>query len=183
MHTSANSNSIPALLILYSTTDGHTRKIARFLGNQLAVHYEISLINIEDSVNVNVDNFDKIIIAASIRYGKFSLSLRRFADMQAGILNKKKTAFLSVNLLARKPEKNSVETNIYTRKFLRRAKWKPGLVCVVAGMLDYPKYNFFDRNIIRFIMKITGGPTDPKSTTEFTDWNRIKEFGNRVALF
>jgi menaquinone-dependent protoporphyrinogen oxidase len=165
------------LLILYSTTDGHTRKIARFLKNRLFGHYRISLIDIEDSAGVTPDSFDKILVAASIRYGKFSLALRWFADSHANVLNRKNTAFLSVNLVARKAEKSSPETNSYTRKFLRRSKWKPGLVCVVAGMLDYPRYDFLDRNIIRFIMKITGGPTDPKSTTEFTDWNKIKLFG------
>jgi menaquinone-dependent protoporphyrinogen oxidase len=165
------------LLILYSTTDGHTRKIGRFLQNRLFGHYRISLIDIEDSADITPDSFDKILVAASIRYGKFSLALRRFADSHADVLNRKNTAFLSVNLVARKAEKSSPETNSYTRKFLRRSKWKPGLVCVVAGMLDYPRYGFWDRNIIRFIMKITGGPTDPKSTTEFTDWDKIRLFG------
>ncbi|MBN1379285.1 MAG: menaquinone-dependent protoporphyrinogen IX dehydrogenase [Gammaproteobacteria bacterium] len=168
------------ILILYSTTDGHTRKIAQFLCDRMTEHSAISLVNIEDAANVEIESFDTILIAASIRYGKFNLLLRRFVDAQAGILNKKKTAFLSVNLIARKPEKNSPETNVYTRKFLRKTKWRPDLVCVVAGMLDYPKYNFFDRNIIRFIMKITGGPTDPTSTMEFTDWDKVKEFGDMV---
>ena len=29
-----------------------------------------------------------------------------------------------------------------------------------AGKLDYQRYRFMDRNIIRFIMLVTGGPTD-----------------------
>lgn len=170
------------VLLLYSTTDGHTRKIARYLRDHLdRGGYKVTLYDISDEEKPVIDDFDKIVIAASIRYGKFNRVMRRYADFNAKALNGKATAFLSVNLIARKPEKSSPETNIYTRKFLHRSKWKPNLVYVVAGMLDYPKYNFLDRNIIRFIMKITGGPTDPTSTVEFTDWDKVKAFAGEVA--
>lgn len=169
------------LLILYSTTDGHTKRIAQFLYDLLAEKNQpIKLLNIECSESVEFESFDKVVIAASIRYGKFNRQLRRFVACHTESLNSRKTAFISVSLVARKPEKNTPETNVYTRKFLHHIRWKPDLVYVAAGMLDYSKYNFFDRNIIRFIMKITGGPTDLSSTTEFTDWEMIKEIGNKM---
>ncbi len=49
-----------------------------------------------------------------------------------------------------------------------------------AGKLDYPKYGPFDRFMIRFIMWITKGPTDPTTVVEFTDWQQVEAFG-RVA--
>jgi menaquinone-dependent protoporphyrinogen oxidase len=35
--------------------------------------------------------------------------------------------------------------------------------------------------MIRFIMWMTKGPTDPNTITEFTDWNKVEEFGQMVA--
>ncbi|MEI7538802.1 MAG: flavodoxin domain-containing protein, partial [Comamonadaceae bacterium] len=52
---------------------------------------------------------------------------------------------------------------------------------VFAGKLDYPRYRFIDRQMIRFIMLITKGPTDPSVVVEFTDWQAVEEFGRTVG--
>ncbi len=172
---------MPSLLIIYSTTDGHTKKIAEFIRDRLTdKNYQVESFNVLDSIDVHIEKYEKVIVAASIRYGKFRRPLRQFISRNESKLNKVKTGFVSVNLIARKPEKNTPETNVYTRKYLKKISWKPDLVCVVGGMLNYPIYNFFDRQIIRLIMKITGGPTDPSSKLEFTDWNKLGEFADNM---
>ena len=50
-----------------------------------------------------------------------------------------------------------------------------------AGKLDYPRYGFFDRQMIRFIMLMTKGPTDPAAVVEFTDWQRVEAFARDVC--
>jgi len=35
--------------------------------------------------------------------------------------------------------------------------------------------------MIRFIMLITSGPTDPKTVIEFTDWSRVEAFAHAVC--
>jgi menaquinone-dependent protoporphyrinogen oxidase len=35
--------------------------------------------------------------------------------------------------------------------------------------------------MIRFIMLITKGPTDPNAVVEFTDWQRVDAFARLVA--
>jgi menaquinone-dependent protoporphyrinogen oxidase len=35
--------------------------------------------------------------------------------------------------------------------------------------------------MIRFIMWMTKGPTDPSTVVEFTDWDRVDAFGERLA--
>jgi menaquinone-dependent protoporphyrinogen oxidase len=52
---------------------------------------------------------------------------------------------------------------------------------VFAGKIDYPAYRAFDRQIIRAIMWITKGPTDPKTILEYTDWEQVKAFGELVS--
>ncbi|MDH3806445.1 MAG: menaquinone-dependent protoporphyrinogen IX dehydrogenase, partial [Gammaproteobacteria bacterium] len=79
------------------------------------------------------------------------------------------------------PEKNQPETNPYLQKFLRQISWQPQNLAVFAGKIDYPRYTFIDRQMIRLIMWITKGPTDPQTTIEFTDWNKVDEFGRLIA--
>jgi menaquinone-dependent protoporphyrinogen oxidase len=38
-------------------------------------------------------------------------------------------------------------------------------------------YGFLDRTMIRFIMWMTKGPTDPNTNVEFTDWDQVAKFG------
>ena len=83
-------------------------------------------------------------------------------------------------MVARKPEKNTPETNPYLQKFLRQITWKPKRLAVFAGKIEYQKYNFLDRLMIRLIMWMTKGPTDPETNIEFTDWNQVDDFGQVI---
>jgi menaquinone-dependent protoporphyrinogen oxidase len=35
--------------------------------------------------------------------------------------------------------------------------------------------------MIRFIMWMTKGPTDPTGKFDFTDWNEVEKFGGKIA--
>ena len=167
-------------LIIYSTTDGHTKKICERIKNFLTDGNLVELLSLEDAKKVDLSNFEKIIIGASIRYGKHSNELYRFINLNKNILDQKKGAFFSVNVVARKPEKNTAETNPYINKFLKISKWRPNKIKVFAGKVDYPNYNFFDKYIIRLIMFITNGPTDTSQSYEFTDWSKVDDFSEEL---
>ena len=98
------------------------------------------------------------------------------------ILDTKESVFFSVNVVARKLEKNTPDTNPYIQKFLKISKWRPKKIGVFAGKVDYPKYNFLDKYIIKFIMFITKGPTDTSQTYEFTDWSKVDNFAKEIWL-
>jgi menaquinone-dependent protoporphyrinogen oxidase len=171
-----------AILIVYSTTDGHTRRICERLQQLLvAGGDQVTLVPIEDAGTVELSGFDKLVIGASIRYGRHRPLVLKFMHANARILHAKPNAFFSVNIVARKPQKNRPETNPYLQKFLRQIAWRPRELDVFAGKLDYPRYGFFDRLMIRFIMWITRGPTDPATVVEFTDWQRVAAFAQRIA--
>jgi menaquinone-dependent protoporphyrinogen oxidase len=170
------------VLIVYSTTDGHTIRICQRL--QQVVEGEghaVTVVSVEDAGNVDLHPFDTIVIGASIRYGRHSRQVTDFIRRNTALLASKANAFFSVNIVARKPEKCQPDTNPYVRTFLRQISWKPQLLAVFAGKLDYPRYRFIDRWMIRFIMLITHGPTDPTAVIEFTDWRQVEAFGQRVA--
>ena len=167
-------------LIIYSTTDGHTKMICERIKNFLTDGNLVELLSLEDAKKVDLSNFEKIIIGASIRYGKHSKELYKFINLNKNILDQKKCAFFSVNVVARKPEKNTAETNPYINKFLKISKWRPNKIKVFAGKVDYPNYNFFDKYIIKLIMFITNGPTDTSQSYEFTDWSKVDDFSEEL---
>jgi menaquinone-dependent protoporphyrinogen oxidase len=143
--------------------------------------HHVTLVPVTDYRQVDLQAFDKIIVGASIRYGKHSKHVFDFIASNRQLLDSKANAFFSVNIVARKPEKNRPETNPYLRKFLKQISWRPKQLAVFAGKLDYPKYGFVDRLMIRFIMLITKGPTDPATVVEFTDWQQVEAFGRVIS--
>ena len=171
-----------SFLIIYSSTDGHTKIICERIKNFLNNENLVELFSLEDAKKIDLSIFEKIIIGASIRYGKHSKKLYKFINLNKNILEEKKCAFFSVNVVARKPEKNTAETNPYINKFLKISKWKPNKTRVFAGKVDYPNYNFFDKHIIKFIMFLTGGPTDTSQSYEFTDWSKVDNFAKELKI-
>ena len=167
-------------LIIYSTTDGQTLEICNKIFSKLNVSESSQVMHISKAEGLDLNQFDKIIIGASIRYGKHKPELYEFIKKNVACLEAKENAFFSVNVVARKPEKNMPETNPYMQKFLELSPWIPKKLAVFAGKIDYPKYKFIDKHMIRLIMWITKGPTDVKNTYEFTDWNQVDEFSKQL---
>ena len=170
------------VLILYSTTDGHTVEICKRLQSVIEQGGDsVDLVNLIDSPTLEGREFDKVVIGASIRYGKHQPAVYDFISRNQAALEAHPNALFSVNVVARKPEKNTPETNPYLQKFLKKIAWKPDNLAVFAGKIDYPRYGFVDKHMIRFIMWMTKGPTDLTATIEFTDWNKVDEFGELIS--
>ena len=166
-------------LLIYSTVDGQTEAICKRMAS-CAKNTNVDVMSIS---NVrNLDDYKTIIIGASIRYGKYRNEVYNFINENFLVLESKKNAFFSVNVVARKPEKNSPDTNPYVIKFLEKINWKPKNIEVFAGKIDYPKYKFIDKYSIKFIMWVTKGPTDTSQSYEFTDWNKVEAFAENLNL-
>ena len=163
-------------IIVYSSVDGHTKEICQKIASQL--EHQVDIVSVDD--NPMVEEYDHIIIGASIRYGKYRESLFDFIDKNKNTIDTKKNAFFSVNVVARKKEKNKPETNPYVLNFLKKTNWKPDKLSVFAGKVDYPNYNFFNTIVIRFIMMITKGPTDINNSYEFKNWENVRKFAKEL---
>jgi len=166
-------------LITYSSVDGHTKTICEKISKQ-AEKSVVDILPLDADINLN--QYKKIIIGASIRYGKYRKDLYNFIEKNKETLELKESAFFSVNAVARKPKKNKPESNPYFIKFLEQTNWIPKKMAVFAGKIDYPKYKFFDKYAIKFIMWITNGPTDTSKSYEFTDWNKVEAFAENLNL-
>ena len=170
-------------LIIYSSTDGQTKKICEVIRENFNNKEFIEILPLEDAFHLNINNYDQIILGASIRYGNYKSNLFKFIKYNIKILETKKNAFFSVNVVARKNEKNTPDTNPYIKKFLKKTNWRPKKIEVFAGKVDYPNYNFFNKLVIRLIMFITKGPTDISHSYEFTDWAKVKKFSKELSNY
>lgn len=169
-------------LILFSTRDGQTREIASYIASELnELGIESDVVNLHRSGDIAWENYERVVIGASIRYGHFHSSVAAFVKKHQQALNNIPSAFFSVNLVARKPEKRSPQTNSYTRKFLLASPWQPNHCAVFAGALRYPRYRWYDRVMIRLIMKMTGGETDISKEVVYTDWPQVARFAQEIA--
>jgi len=167
------------ILLTYSTVDGHTKTICEKILSYSETS-QVDILPIDSSINIK--DYDTVVIGASIRYGKYREEIFEFIKENEELLNSKDNAFFSVNVVARKENKNKPETNPYLLKFLNKISWQPKILDVFAGKIDYPKYKFLDKYAIKFIMWITKGPTDTSKVYEFTDWNRVKSFAEKLEL-
>lgn len=168
------------LLLTWKGVYGQTRRIAERLQSTLeplGVHADV--VPLDEAPDPA--RWDACVIGASIRHGKHHPSVFEFVRRHRAWLDAHPSGFYSVNLVARKPEKNTPETNQYVRQFVASAQWQPPLLAVFGGELDYPRYGFGDRTAIRFIMWLTKGPTDVTQRYEFTDWAAVQHYAQRIA--
>ena len=163
-------------IFIYSSSNGQSLKICEALNK----NKESLIIDIDMLKTTKLDNFDQIIIGASVKYGDHNKKVYEFVKKNRVLLEKKKTVFFSVNATARKSEKNTPKTNPYIIKFLKKTNWTPDHIGVFAGMIDFPNYNFIEKYIIKLIMWITNGPTDTSKTFEFTNWEDVKKFSEEI---
>lgn len=170
------------LLILYSTVDGHARHICEYAQSKLSDKKEVVMASMEECGEYNVADFDEILIGASVRYGFHRKNVYQFVTSNKGELDKKKTAFFSLNLTARKPEKSTPETNPYIIKFLKKVNWEPTIQAVFAGRLDYPSLSCPNRLAILLIMAITNGPKDLSKVHDFTNWKKVDEMIESIMI-
>ncbi|GEM76320.1 menaquinone-dependent protoporphyrinogen IX dehydrogenase [Vibrio sagamiensis] len=167
-------------LFLYSSREGQTKKILDYIENQMT-EFDCEIVDLHNIGTVNFREYDRILIGASIRYGHLNKKLYEFIKRNLAQLNEHKVAFFCVNLTARKEDqgKDTPEGSAYIRKFLIKSPWQPQLIGVFAGALYYPRYNWFDKMMIKFIMSMTGGETDTTKEVEYTNWEKVTLFADR----
>ncbi len=171
------------LLMLCSSVYGHTRTVCQHMRPALeAAGFEVAEHALPDAPPDPAE-FDAVLIGASIRNGKHNPAVLQFIERHQAALEARPSAFFSVNLVARKPHKNTPQTNPYVRKFLETSPWQPDRVGVFGGQLNYRRYRTFDRWVIRFIMWMNKGPTDLDTNADFTDWDAVRAFAEEFAEF
>ena len=172
------------MLFYYATRDGQSRRVAERIGARLCEHGIATApedLAVAAPTAVNLTGTPLLILVAAIRYGRHLPEANRLLAMYSGLAKRPPLVLVSVNLTARKPGKDTPEGNAYLRKAIARYRLAPVLATAIAGRLDYSLYSWFDRQMIRLIMLLTGGPTDSAAQVEYTDWSSVDAFAARIA--
>jgi menaquinone-dependent protoporphyrinogen oxidase len=169
---------VSRVLILFATTEGHTARIADRIARRLQGRgYTIELLR-ADSIpsGFNPTACDDVIIGASIHYGHHPNYLRAFIRRHRAALALRPGAFFSVSLSAGGPGAKPEAAQRYLDAFLRQTGWRPRQTASFAGALQYSRYGVFKKLMMRLIVGMAGGDTDPTRDYEYTDWDAVDRF-------
>jgi menaquinone-dependent protoporphyrinogen oxidase len=167
------------ILVIYGTTEGHTRKIAEFIAARLRGRgREVHLV---DSASPAAEQVAPVyagaIMGGSLHEHRHQSSLAHFIKANIGWLNAIPTAFFSVSLaMASGDAQERAEAKALAEQFLKQTGLKAGAVCLVAGALKYTEYDYFKRALMRMIARREGGDTDTSRDHEYTNWDDVARF-------
>ena len=174
------------MLFYYATRDGQSRRVAERIAARLrerGIAAAAEDLAAAAPSPAQLGGAPLLVLVAAIRYGRHLPEARRLLQTISALPSAPPLVFASVNLTARKPGKDTAEGNAYLRKAIGRYRLRPVLAAAIAGRLDYARYGWFDRQMIRFIMLLTGGPTDVRTRVEYTDWDAVDAFAAKVAEY
>ena len=162
------------LLVVYGTTEGHTRKVALRIG-QIARGLGHPVEVMDASLHPAPDGFDAVIVAASVHQLRHQSSVIHFVREHRHALNRVPCAFFSVSLSASLPQpEHQTEAHEVAQEMLDETRWRPERVCLVGGALRYSRYDFLKRLLMQVIARQDGRPTDASRDYEYTDWERLE---------
>ncbi len=172
------------VLIVYSTSEGQTAKIAHEISGWLAAKGHASHAyraqDLPDSVEV--EGFDVVIAGSPVHLGAHDPALAQWARSHCGALAAVHSAFFSVSLAAAGTKQEAQrELRRIAASYLGEIGWKPDLVAYFAGSLAYSRYGLIKRLIMRRIARQEGGGVDSAHDYEYTDWSAVRHFADQAV--
>ena len=171
--------------VFYATTDGHTRRIAERVAEQIRKHglgsEALSLIT-EEAAHVPWEGVCGAVVAASVHIGEHQPEAGAFARVHRCELSAIPSLFISVSLAA--ASVNAEEKRAARQiadKFCESNGWQPSRIASVAGRLAYTQYNWLVRMFMRRIAKEEGAAMDTTRDHEYTDWQQVERLADDLA--
>lgn len=167
------------ILIVYGTTEGQTRKIAERAAGVLRQRgIDVALWDSADErFDLNLCDFQAFIVASSVHQEQHQGAIKAFAAAHHAVLSDRPSAFISVSLSA-VLEETKADAERYVDRFLSLTKWQPAMTLLLGGALRYDEYDYFQRQVVKFIVMKRGlvDETAEQGEQEFTDWDALAGF-------
>ena len=167
------------VLIVYATTEGHTRDLARFLVRTLTDegHEVVSEEAPNDERHPNLSSYDAVFVVGSLHVGRYQSKLIRFARAHHQQLNSMPSAFVSVSLSAAGHNPDDwAGLDECLAAFAHETSWSPKAVHQAAGAIRYSRYDFFKRLLIKHIVAQRGEKTTTSRDYDMTDYDALAGF-------
>ncbi|MDA3954101.1 MAG: flavodoxin domain-containing protein [Bacteroidales bacterium] len=133
--------------IIYATREGCTEKCAHTLAIELETNIEI--FNIELDKNINLLDFETVIIGGSIHMGLINKKIKNFIDKNIEPLSEKKLG-LFICCMYEGEKAQEQFRNAFPEK-LRDNALAHGFF---GGAFDFDKMNFFEKAIVKKVANI-----------------------------
>ncbi len=162
------------ITIIYATTEGQTRRIARHIQQRIArAGHVVELLPAEAAMDTEpaLDGAGAAILLGSVHAGRYQPDLVTLAAREAKALDAIPNLFVSVSLAAagEDPEDREGLADCVER-FKSETGWTPARVEHVAGAFRFTEYNWFTIWAMRYIQS-QKDPTARRGTdVEYTDW-------------
>jgi menaquinone-dependent protoporphyrinogen oxidase len=172
-----SSEDVVNILIVYGTTEGQARKIAEWTATHIRERgHQVEL---RDSAafgsDLDVGIFHAFVIAASVHQEHHQETITNFAIAHRALLNARPSAFISVSLSA-VLEEAKTEAQKYVDRFVAMTGWQPRMTLLLGGALRFSEYDYFQEQIVKFIVMKRGGAARTERDREFTDWGALASF-------
>lgn len=165
------------VLVIYGTTEGQTRKVAEHAAALIRERGHVAeLYDSADPITeVDFDSFQAIVVAASVHQEQHQSAIKGLVAAHLALLNDRPSAFISVSLSA-VLEETRPEAQKYVDQFLSLTGWRPCMTLLLGGALRFDEYDYFQEQIVKFIVMKRGVDQAPGRDREFTDWTALDDF-------
>lgn len=167
------------VLIVFGTTEGHTRAIAQFVARCVRELGHRATVNEAgpDASHPDPAAYDVVFLAASLHVGRFQAPLVHYAHEQHKALAARPSAFISVSLAcagACPDDWAGLEECL--ARFRQETLWTPAETHHAAGAILYSQYDFFKRLALKHIVEKRGRKTITSRDHDLTDYEALRAF-------
>lgn len=175
------------ILLIYATREGQTEAVATYISNHMReAGCTVDLINAGDKDaldKLDLARYDKIVCGASLHIGAIEKEMKQFLSTNAKAIEHLPRSFFLVLMASatKDPDmRQKVEDGILEglHKQLPVPFENPQLI---AGALKYSTYNLLTKWMMKAIAKKQGTDTDTSRDYEYTDWEKVREYAEKLA--
>ncbi|MFC1538496.1 flavodoxin domain-containing protein [Candidatus Latescibacterota bacterium] len=154
-------------LILFASRHGCAETCAHKLKEELSERTDI--LNVKKQSQINLSQYDTVIIGGSIHAGKIQKSIRKFCQKNLSILKSKK-----IGLYICCMEEGEKATQQFNDAFPTELTEHATATGLFGGAFSFEKMNFIERYIIKKIAKID------KNITKISE-EKISNFADQMS--
>lgn len=165
------------ILLGYCSSQGHTRKIARFIMSHIANQgHSVEMLELKNAVDLDLSQFDKVILAASVHVGRYQRELVDFVEAHLTTLSSLPNLLISVSLAAAGHDADDWRSlQKIVNDLAAATKWQPKQTIQVAGAYLPSQYDLFTRFIMRRIVAKREKERNLDEDHEYTDWEELRK--------
>lgn len=167
------------VLLVYGTTEGHTRELANFVARLFREREHAATVEEAGPSPDHPDPapYDLVFLAASLHVGCYQPALAAYARRHHEHLNAARCAFISVSLSAAGENPRDWEgVEACVARFEQETAWTPVAIHHAAGAIRYSQYDFFKRLALLHIAAKRGQRTVTSHDYDLTDYDALARF-------